>query len=496
VSSFFRRLFLAATAATLLTAAGASAAAPEPVVEGNRIVDSLTSKKFVPHGVNFPGFEYACQRGFGDYGEDGTRPGEIGSTVAAMAAWKINTVRLPLNQDCWLGEDGMPAGGLTMSGYRQSVESFVEALNSVGIVAIVDLHWSGPDGVVADGLRPMPDDRSPTFWNSVANRFKDNPSIIFDLFNEPHSRWNPDDNKVFGLSWECWASGGCLAPSEADTAPQSGLAPRYQAAGMKNLTAVVRNTGATQPILLSGIDYANDLRGWLAYAPNDDQLIAGFHNYLVQRCRTVRCWDDEIAPLARQVPVLAAEFGQNDCGTPGHMNRFMDWADSQSIGYLAWAWWDLDDLGCSNFALVSDLDGTPLPPAGTALQSHLAGLPDELPDPPKLVSPGLAIKTAVFNGKNLRLEVVASPKATRAIKVSIRLIRNPRSNRPPRTRKRLIQRQLRLISGVAMLRTVIPAGLKPSLVTVSYPGDILLKPKTVNRKPSSVSRLTRYRSRG
>ncbi len=114
-----------------------------------------------------------------------------------MAAWKINTVRLPLNQDCWLGEDDMPAGGLTTSGYRQSVIEFVEALNAVGIVAIVDLHWSEP------GRRRlrwpstvMPDDRSATFWNSVAASFKTHPSVMFDLFNEPHSRWNPASSKV------------------------------------------------------------------------------------------------------------------------------------------------------------------------------------------------------------------------------------------------------------------------------------------------------------
>ena len=382
---------------------------------------------------------------------------------------------------------------LTATAGRSRISS--TALNSVGIVAIVDLHWSGPDGIVADGLRPMPDDRSATFWHSVATRFKDNPSVIFDLFNEPHSRWNPDDTKVFGLSWECWANGGCQAPAEPDTAPKSGL-KWYRAAGMKNLTAVVRGVGATQPILLSGIDYANDLRGWLQHRPNDTQLIAGFHNYLVQRCRTIKCWDEEIAPLARTVPVLAAEFGQNDCGTPGHMNRFMDWADGQAIGYLAWAWWDLPVLGCRNFALVSDLDGTPLAPAGTALHAHLASLPDDLPRPPAPVAPGLAIRTAVFNGKNLRLRVVINPKATGAVRAKIRLVRDRRSGQAPRTRLRLIQRQMRPVSGGATLKTAIPRGLKPSLITVSYPGDALLKPKTVKRKPSSVSRLTRNRPRG
>lgn len=490
VASLLRRLAFAAFAATLLLGAGANAAAPQPVVDGNRIVDSLTAKRFVPHGVNFPGYEYACQQGFGDYGEEGTEPEEIVSTAAAIASWKINTVRLPLNQDCWLGDDGLPAGGLTVAGYRQSVENFVAALNEAGIVAIVDLHWSGPNGVVADGLRPMPDNRTAAFWHSVATRFKDNRSVIFDLFNEPHSRWNADDSKVFDLSWNCWASGGCQAPAEPDTALISGLR-WYQAAGLRNLTTVVRNAGATQPILLSGIDYANDLRGWLAHAPDDDQLIAGFHNYLVQRCKTVRCWDDEIAPLAEKVPVLTAEIGQNDCGTPGHLNRFMNWADDHLIGYLAWAWWDLPVLGCSNFALVSDLDGTPLPPVGTALHSHLANLPDELPEPPKRTGPGLAIKTARWNGKVLELGIRVDSRASKAVTATVRLARDRLVRRPPRTGNRRITRTLRSVTGMSRASLKIPRGLKPTLVTASYPGDRLLVPKTVRRKPASVSKLTR-----
>ena len=43
----------------------ASAAAPQPVVQGNRIIDSVTGAAFVPRGVNFPSFEYACQQGWG-----------------------------------------------------------------------------------------------------------------------------------------------------------------------------------------------------------------------------------------------------------------------------------------------------------------------------------------------------------------------------------------------------------------------------------------------
>lgn len=481
-------------AATLLICGGASAAAPEPVVRGNEIVDAATSAVFVPHGVDFPGYEYACQQGWA-YGEAGTEPDEAGSTVAAMAAWKINTVRLPLNEDCWLGRHGLPAGGLTSGGYRQSVENFVHTLKEAGIVAILDLHWSNPDGVIGDGLRPMPDQNAPSFWSSVASVFKDDRSVIFDLFNEPHSRWNSDGTKVFGLTWDCWANGGCKAPAEPDTAARSGLS-WYTTVGMKRLTAVVRNAGAAQPIILSGIDYANDLRGWLRSAPRDPQLIAGFHNYPGQRCDTIRCWDSEIAVANQQVPVLTAEFGQNDCGTPSHMNRYMSWADDHRIGYLAWAWWDLPQEGCRNFALIADLDGTPLAPAGTALHSHLANLPDVLPEPVERIGPKLVIRRARWNRRALNIKVSVRPKASKPIRAWIRLARDVRSHRAPGAARRSIHRRMKPRAGQVRLKVRIPRGLKPTLVTITYPGDEQLLSKTVRAKPVSVSKVTRPRRHG
>ena len=36
----------------------------------------------------------------------------------AMLAWKINAVRVTINEDCWLGINGLPADG-NPAGYRQ-----------------------------------------------------------------------------------------------------------------------------------------------------------------------------------------------------------------------------------------------------------------------------------------------------------------------------------------------------------------------------------------
>ncbi|MDQ2623449.1 MAG: glycoside hydrolase family 5 protein [Actinomycetota bacterium] len=469
----------------------ASASTPVPRVDGNVIREATTGKEFIPHGVNWPSFEYACEQGWGH-----SNPGAGPATAEAMLEWNINTVRLPLNQDCWLGDDGLPASQpwilprLTATGYRKAVESFVGDLTSAGIVTILDLHWSAPPGFRADGLRPMPDSRSDDFWLSVAGRFRNNPGVIFDLFNEPHSRWDPDRQKAggagtgdwdFRLTWNIWLNGGGAATNHADT-DYPFTNPGYRTTGMAELLRTVRLAGATQPVILSGLDYANDLSRWLEFAPGDDQLIAGFHNYPGQRCNSETCWNREIAELAAEVPVITAEVGQNDCRFD-HVARYVDWADDFHIGYLAWAWWDLDLPGaapsCTNFALIDDLDGTPTGQYGAAFRNHLISLPETFPPVKTLPrrDPRLRIRSAWFRQRKLYSEIRLDPGAIRPVTVKVKLVAKIRN----RKRRRTLSLKPRPVDGQIRLRRRIPGRWTPARLIVRYGGDAKLLPARSNR---------------
>jgi hypothetical protein len=346
--------------------------APIPVVSGNRILDTRTGATWIPHAVNWPSFEYACRQGWG-YSQGGATQ----AAAAAMVSWGINAVRLPLNEQCWLGVEGAPAYG-TALGYRAAVRSWVDTLNAHGIVVILDLHWSAPIGKLADGQRAMTGTRSVLFWQSVAAAFSKVPSVIFDPFNEPYSRW-----PGFTLTWECWKNGGCQAPGENDVTAVSGST--FTVVGMKTLVTTIRRAGATQPIMLAGLDYANDLRGWLANRPTDGQLIASWHNYPGQRCNTLACWNAEIVPVAAVVPLIASEFGQTDGGS-SYLTTFMTWADERGIGYAPWAWWVVDaseSVPSSRYALITDNETfAPKAPSGTAFHDHLATMPMPVAPPP------------------------------------------------------------------------------------------------------------------
>jgi hypothetical protein len=367
-------LALAAPVALGLATATVPATANVPLsiaIDGNHFVNGAGQTVRLL-GVDQPGTEYACY-----YGYD---PGESVADAAAIAAWHANAVRIPLNEDCWLGINNEPQAPITTADYQQAIKDYVADLNADGIYAILDLHWSAPGTVVADGQRPMPDDHSAAFWTSVANTFLNNHAVVFDAFNEPYSP-AADGYTNYPVSWSCWQNGGCTVPDAADgTTPDP--SKTYKAVGMQALVSAIRATGATQPIMLGGLAYANDLSGWLANEPADTlnapQLAASFHNYEGEACDDAPCWNNLIAPVAAKVPVVTGEFDEDTCPatTPdGFDDSFMDWADANGVSYLAWGWWVLSPLpDCSNYYVISDAAGTPAAPNGTALYDHLAAL--------------------------------------------------------------------------------------------------------------------------
>jgi len=169
---------------TLAWQPGAPAlAAPAPVVSGLHVVgNQILNGDGQPvrlRGVNRTSGEYACIQNWGIF-EGPTSD----AAILAMLSWKINAVRIPLNEDCWLdlntvGIDRAYVG----PPYRAAVVDYVTRLTAAGIVVILDLHWAAPGSQRADHQVPMADrNHAPAFWTSVTATFKDNTAVVFDLF--------------------------------------------------------------------------------------------------------------------------------------------------------------------------------------------------------------------------------------------------------------------------------------------------------------------------
>jgi hypothetical protein len=334
------RLFAAAALALALAGGGSAEPPLELHVQGNHLVDG-TGKTIRLLGVNRSSFEYACAEGWG-FDEGPTDA----ASIDAMKTWRIDAVRVPLNEACWLGLSSVKKQWRGQ-GYRQAVLGYVARLHAAGLYVILDLHWSAPGSQPATHQQVMADaDHSVAFWKSVAAALKNDPAVVFDLYNEPHD-----------ISWRCWRD-GCTAG--------------FETAGMQKLVTAIRSTGAKQPLMLGGLAWANDLSQWLRWKPSDPakQLVASFHLYNFNACDTAACWNAGVAPVAASVPVVTGENGEDDCAH-GFVDGYMNWADAHGISYLGWTWnpWD-----CSGGpALISDWNGTATA-FGAGLHDHLAAL--------------------------------------------------------------------------------------------------------------------------
>jgi hypothetical protein len=374
-------------------------------VGGGLIVDGKGNTVQL-HGVNETGSQTNCTYQAGGSASDGypgffdMPPTQAG--VAQMLAWKVNAVRVPLNEDCWLGINGLPYGGSTSSDYQSAMTQFVSLLTSNGLAVIVDLHWAGPGTDQANGTLgqiPMADaDHAVTFWSSVASAFKGNGSVIFDLYNEP------------GISdWSCWVSG---ATASAQCAEADGTA--YAVAGMATMLQAVRNAGAANIAILGGLSLSQDFSKWVTSvqsipslpAPLDgisiDNVAASWHAYdfnsaytqcpsqynqpaySAQSCATPEQFATSsgiTGVLAAGFPVVIGEMGISAYSTSTASNfssaqltvlqswldGVMTYMEGQHQGYVAWSW-DLDQ----NPVLVTDFTtGAPTPYFGATYQKHL-----------------------------------------------------------------------------------------------------------------------------
>lgn len=350
---------------------------PEPVtgvrVDGNRLVDQA-GRTVRLRGFNHAGGEYTCIEGDGLF-DTGNERAPDDAVVAAMRRWHgANAVRVPLNEQCWLG---LPAAPAAFAGekYRAAVRDLVRRLNENGFVAILDLHRSAPGSGVSKEQEPMPDrDHSPEFWRSVAATFRTG-AVVFDLFNEPYPYAETNTERA----WRCWRDGGCTQTSANTGEP-------YVAAGMTELIAAVRSTGSTTVVLAGGIHWAEGMTGWLKYRPEDPagQLAASFHAYSFNEyCADLRCYDRDLAPIVAQVPLVAGEVGPTltvgaadvDERCPSSAVRAdgwapltLDWLDRHGAGWTAWSWNPWGDC----WSLVRNWDGEPTPRWGAEVKRRLA----------------------------------------------------------------------------------------------------------------------------
>lgn len=323
-------------------------------VKGNHLVDHAGHTVQL-RGVNRSGTEYACIQGWGI--SDG--PNDVAS-VGAIASWHVNIVRVPLNEDCWLGINRLPGKSQRFgcsykstlpsryygSAYVRAIKAYVRRLHAAGMYAEVSLIWGAPGKCRATYQPGGPDkSHSPAMWRRMARAFRRDPNVILAPWGETTT------------GWKCFMH-GCRHQATYGARNRG-----YRTAGMQQAVKIMRRAGYRGVIAIPCIDYANQCAGydkssWLRSHPKDPlhNLVAEAHVYGNNMCGAQNngaCLQQQYGNLAKKFPVIWGETGEtyddSEC-TSNNMQVLLPWADRHISGYMAWTW----DTWGDCLALIKD----------------------------------------------------------------------------------------------------------------------------------------------
>ena len=363
-------------------------------VQGNHLIDA-GGHVLQLRGVNVSGLEFAAVNGQPEPdGWGGQKP-----DLSKIAAWKVNTIRVPLNEASYLGylcydpptgstHNPDPAGN-----YKQVVKQFVTEATNRGWYVVLDLHKNAPNGMVngksvpiapqSSAQNEMADaDHSVAFWTAIAAEYKDHPNVIFDLFNEPHfdNFIAPAGASAAEAAWVLLRDGGT---GKVYYGANIILTEKWQSAGMQAMVDAVRATGATNVIMMAGVGWAQDNSHWLAFAAQDPlkQLALSWHAYPMFGTKYGTpdynlpgfpqgyVWAQAIHDAG--YPIIIGETGdQSSEGTKSapFLTALVDWADQRSISVIGWSW---NAWGSPSADLIKDANGTPTDGQGVAFKAWL-----------------------------------------------------------------------------------------------------------------------------
>jgi hypothetical protein len=243
--------------------------------------------------------------------------------IAQARAWGANVVRVPLSESLWLNT--CPSAPTNPPDYASKLDSEVNSITSRGMLALLDLHFSVTSSCGTPGMHSMADAQyAPTFWSQVADRYKTNPMVAFDLYNEPHN-----------ISDAAWLNGGTVTDGSTT----------YTATGMQQLYDTVRAAGATNLVFTSGNNNGVQPAANLVQGVN---IVNGVHVYTCGEaapptCATPQPYNpnyimNKWTTLSQTAPVMVTESGWPDKNDGQFIANVIASAEGRGWGWIAFAW--------------------------------------------------------------------------------------------------------------------------------------------------------------
>ncbi len=305
-------------------------------VSGNQIVDEDSSQVLL-HGVNRSALEYSKS------GMSSGIPMTEEDFRMIIQDWHANIIRLPFRQS-WVLED---------PDYVETIASVVNWCKKYGAYVLLDLQWQ--DGINPSPdqpIMPMPNEEAAGMWQILAERFQDEPNVLYDIHNEVHE-----------VSFTDWRSRAI------------------------EIIDAIREVHAQSLIFVGGIDWSTNISYWFINPlPVEEypNIVYKAHHYPVGSPNDDPAvwegvWEGRFGAYADDLPVFIGELGTseetfNDQTWLVYVQTLIHYLDSRQIGWCAWSMTDKPRLTESD-------DHTTPTAYGTVIKANLdryIGIEEEL----------------------------------------------------------------------------------------------------------------------
>jgi hypothetical protein len=259
---------------------------------------------------------------------------QIFSTMAH--SWHMNATRIPISP--WIYQKDP-------STYMSQLDQWVQTATSDGLYVILVMHDDAKAGSPYGNNATLPKEQDIPFWKAIASHYKNNPMVMYDVYNEPKD-----------TSWTQWLHGG-------------GTVDGAQVVGFQDLVSAIRSVGAQQLIVVepgssggktassSDPNAAAEEGGWSNFpgsdAINDPNIMYSLHVYqYVSQPASVQ--NVKWGPILHHYPIFYGEwaFLANGYGVPGKahcqnlptnssgatqvVNNFLNYMASVGASWTAW----------------------------------------------------------------------------------------------------------------------------------------------------------------
>lgn len=261
-------------------------------VVGNKIVNG-NGDKVILKGVNIADPQHLDTKPW-------ERPGVTARSIASLATdeFHAKVIRLPILP----GDPNYPTEGFFSATtgrekyFQNHIDPLVKYLTDKGIYVIIDLHYVSDYGNLYSKVHE--------FWDFMAPKYKDNPLVIYEIFNEPI---NPNN-------WDTWKN----------TIAQP-------------IVNLIRSYAPENLVLVGGPYWSSNILGAVNNPVSGKNIAYVAHVYSNQ---TPTMWDQRYLPVIQKYPVFISEWGFEEGGTEGgdinYGQQFEAWMKKHDLSWTVW----------------------------------------------------------------------------------------------------------------------------------------------------------------